>query len=303
MPALRHHRLLRARHILHPFSACIHPTIKKLQTLYHNEAVHLIANAIETGEHGGSGMLVNAGVGPNGRQSVHTVPAELLPGYTKRPDICLLRGWPKAKLLTGYPPPSHRARVQLVFIEFCFSNDYFLTEKIVEKQEKYTPATPWHPPLVYNRHLLEELRARGFAALGVCSDSPPDRDMLLDTGPLIPVVVIGHSGVILERTLHLFRELGMSPSQATTLANKLNLLAVKRIDAILAERERLVSRLPQNNANHTPTTPQHNSQPAPDLTPNSSLQPQHPLADPVLHTQQNSVVPAQVHPPNHPEPP
>lgn len=230
----------------HLFGACIHPAIKELQTLYHNEAVHLIANAIEAGEYGGCALLVNAGAGPNGRQSANTVPPQLLPGYAKRPDICLMQGWTKAKLersavLQRYPRPHRDRSVRIVFIEFCFTNDYFIPEQMIRKQNKYTPAPPLHPPLVNHRHLIEELRARGFTTLGTDRSTPPGEEMLSDTAPLMPVVAIGHSGVILERNLELFRALGMSATQATALANNLNLLAVKRMTAILNMRQELLT--------------------------------------------------------------
>jgi hypothetical protein len=230
----------------HLFGACIHPAIKELQTLYHNEAVHLIANAIEAGENGGCALLVNAGTGPNGRQSVATVPHQLLPGYTKRPDICLLQGWTKAKLersavLQRYPCPHRDRSVRIVFVEFCFTNDYFIPEQMQRKQNKYTPAPPLHPPLVNHRNLIEELRARGFTTLGTARTTPPGEEMLTNTAPLMPVVAIGHSGVVLERTVELFRALGMSATQATALANNLNLLAVKRMNALLSKRQELLT--------------------------------------------------------------
>jgi hypothetical protein len=237
----------------------------RLQTLYHNEAVHLIANAIEAGEYGGCALLVNAGVGPNGRQSVATVPPELLPGYTKRPDICLLQGWTKAKLersatLQRFPRPHRDRSVRIVFVEFCFTNDYFIPEQMQRKQNKYTPAPPLHPPLVNHRNLIEELRARGFTTLGTNRSRPPGKEPLSDAAPLMPVVAIGHSGVILERTVELFRALGMSATQATALAKNLNLLAVKRMTALTNKRQELLTpRKPAtaataNSSTHTITT-------------------------------------------------
>jgi hypothetical protein len=249
----------------HLFGACIHPEIKKLQTLYHNEAVHLIANAIEAGEYGGCALLVNAGAGPNGRQSVATVPPELLPGYTKRPDICLLQGWTKAKLersatLQRFPRPHRDRSVRIVFVEFCFTNDYFIPEQMQRKQNKYTPAPPLHPPLVNHRNLIEELRARGFTTLGTHHCTPPGEEMLTDIAPLMPVVAIGHSGVILERTVELFKALGMSATQATALANNLNSLAVKRMNALLTKRQELLTpRTPATAATVTSSTHTNNT--------------------------------------------
>jgi hypothetical protein len=128
-----------------------------------------------------------------------------------------------------------------VFVEFCFTNDYFIPEQMQRKQNKYTPAPPLHPPLVNHRNLIEELRARGFTTLGAKHNTPPGEEMLTDTAPLMPVVAIGHSGVILDRNLELFRALGMSATQATALANNLNLLAVKRMNALLSKRQELLT--------------------------------------------------------------
>ena len=258
----------------HLFGACIHPAIKKLQTLYHNEAVHLIANAIEAGEYGGCALLVNAGAGPNGRQSVDTVPPQLLPGYAKRPDICLLQGWTKAKLehsavLQRYPRPHRDSSVRIVFVEFCFTNDYFIPDQMQRKQNKYTPAPPLHPPLVNHRNLIEELRARGFTTLGTNRSTPPGEEMLTDTAPLMPVVAIGHSGVILERNIELFRALGMSATQATALANNLNLLAVKRMNALLSKRQELLT--PRKPAPASATTPSTHPDAAPATVINSNI--------------------------------
>ena len=83
-------------------TGCLHPAIRRLVSLYHDKAVHLIVSCLRRSwKSGGAAILADA-PGPRGART-RTVPPQLLPGYTKRPDIMLITGWP-ARNLARSPP-------------------------------------------------------------------------------------------------------------------------------------------------------------------------------------------------------
>lgn len=88
-----------------------------------------------------------------------------------------------------------------------------------------------------NRHrppsnLIRLLREHGRRVLGVVDDSSDDQ-LVTESGPHIPAIVIGHTGVMHSRSLNaILKAAGLSAKHITTLKNKLNRLAVTRLHDI-----------------------------------------------------------------------
>lgn len=99
------------------------------------------------------------------------------------------------------------------------------------KADKYTPDLPAPEG---KRHLLDEARACGFQAWGVALHDPA-AGLALD-GRQIPVIAVGHSGVVTSGTLLILAALGLDKSAADRLAAQLSLLAAKRAHAIWSAR-------------------------------------------------------------------
>ena len=99
------------------------------------------------------------------------------------------------------------------------------------KADKYTPDLPAPEG---KRHLLDEARACGFQAWGVALHDPA-AGVALD-GRQIPVIAVGHSGVVTSGTLLILAALGLDKPAADRLAAQLSLLAAKRAHAIWSAR-------------------------------------------------------------------
>ena len=214
-------------HVRHAFGRCTHAALKKLQTLYHHKAVELICNTVTSHGKLRARLLCNTA----GPRSHNTVPGHLaLPGappYPKRPDILQIQGWAGAAARV----PAGRPAVRLLWVEFCFSDDAYLWEARQLKADKYTPDLPAPEG---KRHLLDEARACGFQAWGVALHDPA-AGVALD-GRQIPVIAVGHSGVVTSGTLLILAALGLDKPAADRLAAQLSLLAAKRAHAIWSAR-------------------------------------------------------------------
>ena len=218
-------------------NGCLHPSIRRLVSLYHDKAVQLIVSCLQRRWKSGGAAILTDAPGPGGART-RTVPPQLLPGYAKRPDVMLITGWPAHELARSPPrfPPPGAASVVLIPLEFSFCHDHFIPDRVAEKRSKYAD-------------LIPRLRARGWTVHGVVQDS----GKLTASGPHVLTVAVGHSGVLLAETKHQLIDLGLSPTVAQSLCCQLNDLSALKVLALTKAKTELEAKLVQRAtaAGHT----------------------------------------------------
>ena len=211
---------------------CSHPTLADMSTTSHNQAVHMIVDALREGSHGGDRILVNAGV-HNGAAPDRTVPSSLVPGYPGLPDIMVCLGVPHDASDSTAPSPT----ALYLPIEVTRTFDTNVVRAVRWKQSKYShnPATDTafvdqaRPPFP---HLLVGMRARGHRTLGW----DEAQGCISETGDRILVIALGTTGSLPKVLYPLLARLGLSVSQRSTLLSALHVHALTRLRSMLDTR-------------------------------------------------------------------
>ena len=214
---------------------CSHPVLSDMATTSHNQAVHMIVEAVREGAHGGDRILVNAGV-LNGATHDRPVPSFLVPDYLGFPDLMVCLGLP----LDAPDPVGPTPSVLYLPIELTRTFDTNVVRAVRWKQSKYShnPATDAafidlaRPPFP---HLLAAMRQRGHRALGW----DEAQGCLSETGDRILVVALGTTGSLPTVLYPLLTRLGLSLDQRSTLLSALHVHALTRLRSMLDTRTRL----------------------------------------------------------------
>ena len=133
--------------LVHGRGACANPAIRNLITDSSNQSVHIIADAVSTGNLEQCTILVNAGTKyATSKHEDFTIPDWALPGtpgrrsFPDKPDIVVIKNWQRgaapptnAKRTPGYTGPV----VTSVLCEHRITNDFYLQAACDEKRSIY----------------------------------------------------------------------------------------------------------------------------------------------------------------------
>ena len=134
---------------------CSHRILSDMATTSHNQAVHLILDAIRDGTHGGDKLLANAGTQHTGTPHERTVPSFLVPNYPGFPDVLACLGLP-----ADAPDPTSTPNPAILYapLEITRTYDTSIPHAVRRKQSKYShdpavdaelvPDTSSHPPFL-----------------------------------------------------------------------------------------------------------------------------------------------------------
>ena len=211
---------------------CSHPVLSAMATTSHNQAVHMIVDAVREGTHGGDRILVNAGV-HSGATHDRTVPSFLVPDYLGLPDIMVCLGLP----LDAPDPVGPSPSVVYLPVELTRTFDTNVVRAVRWKQSKYThnPLTDAafvdqaRPPFP---HLLAAMRQRGHRTLGWDAA----QGCISEAGDRILVVALGTTGSLPTVLRPLLARLGLSLDQRSTLLSALHVHALTRLRSMLDTR-------------------------------------------------------------------
>ena len=214
---------------------CSHPTLADMSTVSHNQAVHMIVDALREGSHGGDRILVNAGIHA-GAAPDRTVPSYLVPGYSGLPDIMVCLGVPRDAADPVAPSPT----ALYLPLELTRTFDTNVVRSVRWKQSKYShdPTTDAafvdqaRPPFP---HLLRAMRARGHRTLGW----DEAQGCISEAGDRVLVVALGTTGSLPRVLYPLLARLGLSIAQRDTLLTSLHVHALTRLRSMLDVRTRL----------------------------------------------------------------
>ena len=216
---------------------CSHQVLSDMATTSHNQAVHLILDAIREGTHGGDRLLANAGSQHIGTRHERTVPSFLVPDYPGYPDAMACLGLP-----TDAPDP-HAPTPSIVYapLEITRTYDTNIPRSTRRKQSKYTHdpvadaefVTDTSPPPF--PHLLRAMRARGHRVLGW----DPVTKSVSETGDRILVIALGTTGSLPQSLVPIMTALGLSVAQRSTLFLALHKHALRRLRAMVDTRSHL----------------------------------------------------------------
>ena len=211
-----------------------------MATTSHNQAVHLILDALRDGKHGGDRFLANAGTQHDGARHERTVPPFLVPNYPGFPDIMACLGLP-----SDAPDPTSTPNPAVIYapLEITRTYDTSIPRAVRRKQSKYThdPSTDAEfvttpsedPPFP---HLLRAMRARGHRVLGWDTAS----NCVSETaGDRILVLALGTTGSLPQSLVPIMTALGLSAAQRSTLSLDLHKHALRRLRSMVDTRSHL----------------------------------------------------------------
>ena len=218
---------------------CSHRILSDMATTSHNQAVHLILDALRDGKHGGDRFLANAGTQHVGTRHERTVPPFLVPDYPGFPDIMACLGLP-----SDAPDPTSTPNPAVIYapLEITRTYDTSIPRAVRRKQSKYShdPSTDAEfvtspsadPPFP---HLLRAMRARGHRVLGW----DPVSNCVSETGDRILVLALGTTGSLPQSLVPIMTALGLSATQRSTLSLDLHKHALRRLRSMVDTRSHL----------------------------------------------------------------
>ena len=211
----------------HILGGCAHPSLKACYIKRHNEAVQIVSDALQKGQHGGCYMVADATSAADAPDYTDgtRLPRWLLPRVPDavrkklRPDILVIPTLPlrhvDGRVRTSAPP--NRREHTIHILELGYVGDLRHDEKAAEKATQH-------------EQLAELLTAEGWKVAYTKDHA----------------ITVGYSGTIRRQLAPLLREIGLSHEQATRCCINLHHHSVAWLNKIVALR-----RLLENDSSQT----------------------------------------------------